>query len=74
MPWRQCSVNIILQDQIDDAPIRFTTPIPPLRNHKNKSLNRKNNSHCNEYNNNNSKNNNNNSNKNDNYNIKFKSS
>ena len=32
MPWRQCSVNIILQDQIDDAPIRFTTPIPPLRN------------------------------------------
>ena len=25
-------MNIILQDQIDDAPIRFTTPIPPLRN------------------------------------------
>ena len=30
--WPQCSVNIILQEQIDDAPIRFTTPIPPLRN------------------------------------------
>ena len=28
----QCSVSIILQDQIDDEPIRFTTPIPPLRN------------------------------------------
>ena len=28
-----CSnVNIILQDQIDDAPIRFTTPTPTLRN------------------------------------------
>ena len=25
-------MNIILQDQIDDATIRFTTPIPPLRN------------------------------------------
>ena len=25
-------MNIILQDQLDDAPIRFTTPIPPLRN------------------------------------------
>ena len=25
-------VNIILQEQIDDAPVRFTTPIPPLRN------------------------------------------
>ena len=25
-------MNIILQDQIDDVPIRFTTPIPPLRN------------------------------------------
>ena len=25
-------MNIILQDQIDDAPIRFTKPIPPLRN------------------------------------------
>ena len=25
-------MNIILQDQIDDAPIRFTTPIPLLRN------------------------------------------
>ena len=31
-PWPQSSVNIILQDQIDDTPIRFTTPIPPLRN------------------------------------------
>ena len=26
------SVNIIPQDQIDDGPILFTTPIPPLRN------------------------------------------
>ena len=25
-------MNIILQDQIDDAPIRFTTPVPRLRN------------------------------------------
>ena len=25
-------MNIILQDQIDDAPILFTTPIPSLRN------------------------------------------
>ena len=25
-------MNIILQDQLDDAPIQFTTPIPPLRN------------------------------------------
>ena len=25
-------MNIILQDQIDDAPIRFTTPTPTLRN------------------------------------------
>ena len=25
-------MNVILQDQFDDAPIRFTTPIPPLRN------------------------------------------
>ena len=25
-------MNIILQDQVDDAPIRFTTPIPLLRN------------------------------------------
>ena len=27
-----CSLNIIPQDQIDDEPLRFTTPIPPLRN------------------------------------------
>ena len=25
-------MNIILQDQIEDAPISFTTPIPPLHN------------------------------------------
>ena len=25
-------MNIIPQDQIDDEPLRFTTPIPPLRN------------------------------------------
>ena len=31
-PWPQCSVNIVLQDQIDNAPLRFTTPVPPLRN------------------------------------------
>ena len=31
-PWPQCSVNIILQDQIDDAPIQFTTQITPLCN------------------------------------------
>ena len=33
-PLLQCSVNvnIIPQDQIDDEPIRFITPTPPLRN------------------------------------------
>ena len=31
-PWPQCSVNIIPQDQLDDATIRFTTPITPLGN------------------------------------------
>ena len=31
-PLSQCSVKIIPQDQIDDEPLRFTTPIPPLRN------------------------------------------
>ena len=30
--WPQCSVNIILQDQIEDAPIQLTTQIPALRN------------------------------------------
>ena len=25
-------MNIIPQDQTDDEPLRFTTPIPPLRN------------------------------------------
>ena len=24
-------MNVILQDQLDDAPIRFTTPVPTLR-------------------------------------------
>ena len=28
----QCNVNIIPQDQTDDEPIRFTTPVPPFRN------------------------------------------
>ena len=28
----QCSVNITPQDQIDDEPVLFTTPVPPLRN------------------------------------------
>ena len=32
LPWPPCSVNIIHQYQIDDTPIRFTTPIPPLCN------------------------------------------
>ena len=31
-PLPQCSVNIIPQDQIDDEPIGFTTPIPPSCN------------------------------------------
>ena len=31
-PWAQCSVNIILQDQIEDEPIQLTTQIPALRN------------------------------------------
>ena len=31
-PLRQCSVSIILQGQIDDAPIPFTTQIHPLLN------------------------------------------
>ena len=25
-------MNIILQDEVDDEPLPFTTPIPPLRN------------------------------------------
>ena len=32
LSWPQYSVNIIPQDQIDDAPIWFTAPIPLLRN------------------------------------------
>ena len=31
-PLPQCSVNIITQDQTDNEPILFTTPMPLLRN------------------------------------------
>ena len=31
-PCPHCSVNIVLQDQIDDAPVQFTIQIPPLPN------------------------------------------
>ena len=32
LPFPQWSVNIVPQDQIDDKPLRFTTPILTLRN------------------------------------------